>query len=561
MVGQLFTPTFSKEDYSVGIRTDGESHGVVMTKPHVVSLLLDLVGYDPKEALDQCALLEPSCGKGAFVVAAARRLIESARARNVDLETLGLAVFATDIDEAHIEETKANVYEALLSLEVPEPTVSLLVESWIKSADFLLHDFDGRTYDFVVGNPPYIRIEQLSRALLSEYRCRYESMSDRADLYVPFIERSLELLKPHGRLTFICADRWTTNRYGAKLRQLVTARYALKSYVQLDHNAAFETEVSAYPSIFTIGNDQQEEVRVFQLGDATPDRARELSNSIRQGRNGDQMATVYEEWFQNDEPWIMIGPNFLEALRSLESRFGLIEEHGDTRIRIGIATGADKIYIVDRDAEIEGSRLVPLLQRNDIQKGRLHAPEKCVINTSVDSGATIALDEYPRLKAYFESNKALIRKRHVATKDPERWFRTIDRLHRDLVGEPKLIIPDIAGSTEVFLETGKSYPHHNLYFITSKSWDLEVLGGLLSSQVALFFVWSYAIKMRGGYLRFQAQYLRKIRLPEPDSLPEKLKTEIAKAFCDRDFISLDRLALQAYGIETLPDFPFKDTRY
>jgi len=142
--------------------------------------------------LDQRALLEPSCGKGAFVVVAAKRLIESARTRDVDLETLGSALFATDIDEAHIEETRTNVYEALLGLEVPKPTVSMLVESWIKPADFLLHDFDERKFDFVVGNPPYIRIEQLSRALLSEYRGRFESMSDRADLYVPFIERSLD---------------------------------------------------------------------------------------------------------------------------------------------------------------------------------------------------------------------------------------------------------------------------------------------------------------------------------------------------------------------------------
>lgn len=79
--------------------------------------------------------------------------------------------------------------------------------------------------------------------------------------------------------------------------------------------------------------------------------------------------------------------------------------------------------------------------------------------------------------------------------------------------------------------------------------------------MALFFVWSYAVKMRGGYLRFQAQYLRKIRLPKADRLSEGLKTEIAQAFRERDFASLDRLALQAYGIEELPDFPLKDTRY
>ena len=40
---------------------------------------------------------------------------------------------------------------------------------------------------------------------------------------------------------------------------------------------------------------------------------------------------------------------------------------------------------------------------------------------------------------------------------------------------PKLLVPDIAGSNEVVFEPGKFYPHHNLYFITSDEWDMEVL--------------------------------------------------------------------------------------
>jgi hypothetical protein len=89
---------------------------------------------------------------------------------------------------------------------------------------------------------------------------------------------------------------------------------------------------------------------------------------------------------------------------------------------------------------------------------------------------------------------------------------------------------------------------------------MEVLGGLLSSKVALFFVWSYAVKMRGGYLRFQAQYLRRIRLPAPKEIPSKLAAAIRTAFRKRDFAKLDELALKAYGLTELPAFEFVDTR-
>ena len=561
MIDQLFAPSFSKADYSVGLRTSGESHGVVMTKPHIVSLILDMAGYLPENRLEKLTLLEPSCGKGAFVIEAANRLIQSVQKSGLDPTTLTNSIFATDLDHLHVDETKSNLRQKLVEWDLDSLTADMLVESWIVESDFLLQNFHHQTFDIVVGNPPYIRIEQLSRPLLAEYRCRFESMSDRADLYVPFIEKSLSLLKPKGSLTFICADRWTTNKYGARLRKFITRNYGVRTYIHLDHDAGFETEVSAYPAIFTVANEPQTTTRVIQLGNAEASQTETLARAFRSGMGLDASSTLYPTWFQGDEPWIMIGPDHLDSLKSLESRFQPLEETGDTRIRIGIATGADKVYIVDREIDIEPSRLVPLLQRRDLQNGRTHQPEKCVINTSEPSGKTINLDDYPRLKKYFEANLDHLKRRHVAVKDPERWFKTIDRLHDVLVTEQKLIIPDIAGSTEVFLEEGKSYPHHNLYFITSTNWNLEVLGGLLSSRVALFFIWSYAVKMRGGYLRFQAQYLRKIRVPQPKQIPPILQRKIAKAFRARDFIKLDDLSITAYGLDALPEFPFKDTRY
>jgi len=137
---------------------------------------------------------------------------------------------------------------------------------------------------------------------------------------------------------------------------------------------------------------------------------------------------------------------------------------------------------------------------------------------------------------------------------------TIDRVYPEFVKVPKLLIPDIAGSNEVVLDEGSFHPHHNVYFVTSGLWDRRVLGALLSSKVALFFVWSYAVKMRGGYLRFQAQYLRRIRLPAPGDIKPRLAKALAAAFERRDFASIDTLTLEAYGLKALPPFDFVDTR-
>jgi hypothetical protein len=103
------------------------------------------------------------------------------------------------------------------------------------------------------------------------------------------------------------------------------------------------------------------------------------------------------------------------------------------------------------------------------------------------------------------------------------------------------------------LDEGGLYPHHNLYFIVSDVWDMRVLGGLLLSKVAEAFVEAYAVKMRGGTLRFQAQYLRKIRVPDPAAISESDEAALAEAFDKRDVEAATEAALRVYGLAELPD--------
>lgn len=112
-----------------------------------------------------------------------------------------------------------------------------------------------------------------------------------------------------------------------------------------------------------------------------------------------------------------------------------------------------------------------------------------------------------------------------------------------------MYIADIKEVLNPVLDTGKTYPHHNLYFIHSDAWDLEVLGGILLSAMGQFFVESYGVRMRGGYWRFQAQYLRRIRVPEPQGLSAAQEEALRDAFRKRDRECATEIALEIYGIE------------
>lgn len=550
-----------RETYEYGARTSGETHGVVLTKPHVVELILDLAGYSVHRDLCALPLLEPSCGKGAFLRPAIERLMSSARRFRRDTADLRDAIVAYDVDPAHVSETRAVVRRTLRGCgHSPAPARSL-ADAWVREGDFLLAPERPR-FGAVVGNPPYVRIEQIAPTLQSEYRERFVSIYDRADLYVAFIEHGLNLLRPDGVLSFVCADRWTLNKYGAPLRRLISERFQVRAYIDLHAASPFESDVIAYPAIFALKRGTSQRVVVAKLDTASERECSDLRDVLVEPtltRPGVH-ATRYDTWFTGDAPWTLTSPAHLAILRDLEARFGPIEFDGKTRIGIGVATGNDKVYIVGEDADIESDRLVPLVMREDIENGEVRDARRYVLNAFDNDGRVVDLRKYSRLSRYLSEHEPAIRARHVSKSNPHAWFRTIDRVYPALVLKPKLLIPDIAGSNEVVFERGRFHPHHNLYFVTSDSWDMEVLGALLSSRVALFFVWSYAVKMRGGYLRFQAQYLRRIRVPTPDRIPSRLAKSLAAAFRRRDFVTIDRLALKAYALADLPAFAFVDTR-
>src|SRR5690606_904404 len=113
---------------------------------------------------------------------------------------------------------------------------------------------------------------------------------------------------------------------------------------------------------------------------------------------------------------------------------------------------------------------------------------------------------------------------------------------------PKLLIPDIKGHAHVVFDKGEFYPHHNLYFITSDTWNLKALQAVLMSGIALLFVSIYTTQMRGGYLRFQAQYLRRIRLPRWESIPDDTRTRLVEAGEQLDFATATKLTYEIYDL-------------
>lgn len=502
-------------------RKNGRNHGEVFTNKNAIQYILDEVGYSSSKDLRHIKIIEPAAGKGAFANEIIKRLFQSsinykfsfsdALIVNVQFIELDLTVFSelTILIDNTIE--KITKKKSNLSAKICFQT------------DFLTFNFE-RKFDCIVGNPPYIRHELISAENKKTYRNKYKTFKYRADLYVPFFEKSLSILNDNGFLSFICSNRWLNNQYGEGLRELISQKYNLVKLLNIEQSSPFDEEVISYPCISTISKNLNNGTTLFcEINSKEIDFDNIVFNEIEMPQNA---------LWQN---------LFLEYDINHKSLLGIIEQGFE--IGIGVATGADKVFIKSKSEinGIEKSRLIPLIKSNDLKNNSFKWGEHFVINP-YENDKLCDLNIYPHLKKYLNENKEILLKRHTAQKSPEKWFKTIDKIKIELQYKPKLLLPDLTGNKVLFIDEGNYYPHHNLYYITcSDINNLKIMGSILMSDFIREQMAQIGIRMNGGLPRFQSQVLKKIKIPNFKSISQNDEVKLITAFDTQDLETLNQI--------------------
>jgi len=541
------------------LRMAGEDEGVrgaVFTRPEIVEAILDLSGYRVERPLHRMRLLEPSFGGGEFLLSAVDRLLQAFEREQGSLENaMPILEYAIRGIELHADTFRKVRVELVSKLErrgINTADAHALCDAWLLCDDFLLTPLDAG-FDFVVGNPPYVRQERIPSELLREYRRRFSTLYDRADLYVPFFERSLDLLVAGGTLGFICANRWLKNRYGGPLREKISKGFWLKYFLDTEDVAAFHADVMAYPAITVIQrlSEARPSSLPLSLVHAGALGNRPLADLVAALLAEDHASSgVHRIELANtgSEPLLLDDFARLALVQRIEKAFPALEQAG-CKVGIGVATGCDEVYIgAFEELPVEAERKLPLVMARDLAEGAIQWGGKGVVNPFDESGRLVDLDDYPLLRRYMEGHEKLVRRRNVARRNPNGWYRTIDRIQPWLRETPKLLVPDIKGESVFVLDDGQFYPHHNLYYVVSETWDLRALQTVLRSSVTLVTVATYCTRMAGGFLRFQAQYLRRIRVPAWQQVSPSMREQLIAASLSRSQEAIDEPVFALYGL-------------
>ena len=391
----------------------------MFTKGWVVDLILDLCDYRPDLDLTKLRVVEPSVGSGAFLGPVLDRLL-AAKAKHAEHGpwlALRECIRGWDLQVEHVEASKRLVLTRLAQAGCPRADAEWLADYWLHEGDFLLAE-PMQGADLVVGNPPYIRIEDIPAALLAAYRAACPTMGGRADIFVGFYEHGLDLLAPHGRLGFICADRWMRNAYGRKLRRkIVNGPYSVDCVLTMHNAAAFDTDVYAYPAITVLSHCSQGPVVTgLASREFGPKDAELLSLWVTE--NQDKSLALpsvtgarLPRWHADDDSWPEGSPRTLEWLEKLAEEFPLLEDAATgTKISIGVATGADAVYVRQQQSlpDVEADRLLPLAMADDLKTGEFRWTGQYLVSPWDPTGRPVDLESYPKLAAYYHENSAAL---------------------------------------------------------------------------------------------------------------------------------------------------------
>ena len=464
--------------------------GKVYTPDWVVRKILDEVGCSGDRVIGK-KIVDPACGDGQFLVEVVHRIVSASPSH--DLANNLSFVHGWDIDAQAISECKERLNQLIPEQLRPFDWNVRLRNPLIEISDpASVWAVDPELFDYVVGNPPYIRIQHLSlndRHLVT--RSYSYCQNGATDIYFAFIQLGLTLLRPQGRLGFIVPNSFLTSNAGSVMREDLARNYWVAFLCNFGAQKLFDN-ASTYNAIVVIENTSPKPVVVEEAEMEVPTRRFSIP------------------------PERLLGGIWALSQRKSTDEVGMVPLSDVCKIHVGITTLADKVFVI---RGVEGSGFVSFTSTTTGQEYRieretllaaikaskshaLRTPEWVIWPYLRGTSKLIAENDfkarYPNAYQYLCDHRPRLDARDNGRPVVGGWYGFGRTQALTTVFGPKIIFPPMSLNPDFSFEPDANAVIYSGYFIKYAGDNQKLLNELNSDRMR---VWqhSHGRDFRGGW--------------------------------------------------------------
>lgn len=488
-------------------------------------------------------ILDPACGEGELLIAIGNVLNE----KLTDFSLTGY-----DANEQYLKFTN----DRLLCFS--NKKIELIHEDFLQAVDItdtssepsLFENYTisevNNSFDVVIANPPYVRTQILGTEQ-AQILARKFKLKGRVDLYYPFLMAMTESLKEEGILGVITSNRYLSTKSGESIRKFLSENYEILELIDLGDTKLFDAAV--LPAIF-IGKKKKlkapspakfikiyEEMNGYE-GDLIP--VQSIYDILNDKQSGYFITSNRKRYKKSSgELKYKIGSGTCwEILSGDESTWvSKIDKASKNRIedffkvKVGIKSTADKVFISDKWEELNGTKpedelLKDLISQENIEPWNATDNFKLKVlypHTSVNGEKrTIDIEKFPKAKKYFEQHEEKLKGRKYLIDAGRDWFELWVPHRPDQWKNPKLVFPDISLNPRFYFDNGGKIVNGNCYWIVAKREEdidkLFLIQGIANSKLMTkYHDLVFNNKLYSGRRRYFTQYVEKYPLPNFNS--------------------------------------------
>ena len=415
-------------------------------------------------------------------------------------------------------------------------------------------------FDIVIGNPPYIQLQNNGGELAKLYAdCDYKTFARTGDIYCLFYERGQQLLKEGGHLCYITSNKWMRAGYGEKTRSFFVDCTNPKLLIDFAGVKIFESATVDTNILLFSKSTNQHKTWCAVTNKQNKDSVKNLSVFVQQ--------QGVECDFSSSDSWVILSPIEQSIKRKIET-VGTPLKDWDIQINYGIKTGFNDAFIISTEkreeilancqTEEERSRTAelirPILRGRDIKRYGYEWAEKYLIATFPSRHYDI--EQYPAVKQYLLSfgKERLEQTGKTYTIDGEKikarkktsnkWFETQDSIsYWEDFNKPKIVYPNMTKYMPFFYDENAYCTNQKCFIVTGQS--MAYLTAFFNSSLFKFCFRESFPELQGGTREMSKIFFDKIPVLQVTAeMNAKFKSSV-------DNIQIEYTKSKAIAIDTM----------